>query len=307
MEEYNQYILKWREKIIKADKCLQNQDFEGYESALQEAQDAYEEYKRDTELTYECKNFGMINHIFENALPKLYKSKKHQVIKDYIHCIKEDKNLLAQFQFYKALGKYNNSYEMDSYLTEALTLAKQNIDKKTIKESIKKLAQIIKKNNIKPNDFINESNLSFYDNCNTLLCKDKKLTNIIEMTETFNAVADYVKNNQQALNENIFNPEKAINEFTAKLNTTLTTEEKTFVEEIIDAKSKGASQRKEKLFNKFKNECIDLVDKLIKESTTDDAIGLQEIKNQLQGKEFCLETIVQDMAQLLEIRDVLMS
>lgn len=307
MEEYNKYILQWRDKIIEADKCLQNKDFEGYENCLQEANEAYEQYKRDTELTYECKNFGMINHIFENALPKLYQKNKSKVIKDYITSIKEDKNLLAQFQFYKALRKYDGSCDMEKYLNEAISLAKENIDKKTLKQSNNKLAKIISENNIKPNDFINEQNLAFYENCNSLLSKDKKLTNIIEMTETFNNVCNYVKENPRALNENVFNPQQAINEFTTKLNTTLTTEEKSFVEEIIDAKSKGASQRKEKLFNKFKNECIDLVNKLIKESSSDDAIGLQEIKNQLQGKQFCLETIVQDIAQLLEIRDVLMS
>ena len=307
MEEYNKYILQWRDKIIEADKCLQNDDFEGYESCIQKANEAYEQYKRDTELTYECKNFGMINHIFENALPKLYQKKQIKAIKDYITCIKEDKNLLSQFQFYKALGKYDGSCDMEKYLHEAIALAKENIDKKTLKQSNKKLAKIISENNIKPNDFINEESLVFYDNCNTLLLKDKKLTNIIEMTETFNAVTSYIKDNPRALNENVFNPQQAIKEFTSKLNKTLTTEEKSFVEEIIDVKSKGASQRKEKLFNKFKNECIDLVNKLIKESSSDDVVGLQEIKSQLQGKEFCLETIVQDMAQLLEIRDVLMS
>lgn len=307
MEEYNQYILKWREKIIEADECLQNQDFEGYEMCLREAQEAYEEYKKDSELTYECKNFGIINHIFENALPKLYKSKQHQVIKDYITCIKEDKNLLAQFQFYKALGKYQDSYELDAYLTEALSLVKEKINKSTLKESNNKLAKIIKDNNIKPNDFITESNLAFYNNCNILFCKDKKLTNMTEMADTFNAVSDYIKTHPQALQENIFNPDKAIKEFTQKLNKTLTTEEKTFVEEIIDAKSKGATQRKEKLFNKFKNECIEIVNNLMKESSSDDVLGLQEIKKQLEDKKFCLETIIQDMAQLLEIRDVLMS
>lgn len=307
METYNQYILQWREYIIKADECLQNEDFEGYEEYEQKAKEAYEAYKKDTELTYECKNFGMINHIFENALPQLYKSKKHQAIKDYISCIKEDKNLLAQFQFYKALGRYNNQYDINTYLNEALTLAKENIDKKTLSGSIRKLADVISEHKIKPNDFINEENLSFYENCDTLLSKDKKLTNMIEMTSSFNSVSDYVKNNTQSICENVFDAEKSIREFTEKMNKTLTTEEKTFVEEIIDAKSAGATKRKEKLFNKFKNECIDLVNKLIGESNSADKAGLQEIKSQLMDKRFCLETIVQDMAQLLEIRDVLMS
>lgn len=307
MEEYNEYILKWRDKIIEADKCLQEQDFIGYESCLQEANEAYEEYKKDTELTYECKNFGMINHIFENALPKLYKEQQHQVIKDYMCCIKEDKNLLAQFQFYKALGKYNESYEMEDYLTEAVSLAKKNINPKTIKESNKKLAKIISENAIKPNDFISQDNLLFFENCDTLLRKDKKLHNIIEMSDCFNAVVSHIKNNPQALKETVFNPERAIKEFTQKMNKTLTTEEKSFVEEIIDMKSKGAEQRKAKLFEKFKNECIHLVDNLLKKSNEDEKDGLQEIKNQLVDKTFCAETIIQDMAKLLEIRDVLMS
>ena len=56
----------------------------------------------------------------------------------------------------------------------------------------------------------------------------------------------------------------------------------------------------------FKNECLETISGLISESGSDDDIdGLQAIKEQLEGKEYCKETIVQDIAQLLEIRDVL--
>lgn len=307
MEEYNEYILQWRDKIIEADKCLQEQDFDGYELCMEEAKEAYETYKKDSELTYECKNFGMANYIFENALPALYKKSQHQAIKDYMTCIKEDKNLLAQFQFYKALCKYNESYDVDDYLTESIALAKKNINPKTLKESNKKIANIIRENNIKPNDFISSENLMFFENCNMLLSRDKKLTNITEMSDCFNSVATYIKSKPSVLQENVFNPQQAIQEFTKKLNKTLTTEEKTFVEEIIDTKSKVAEKRKEKLFNKFKNECIELVEKLLKESAEGEQEGLMEIKNQLVEKSYCSETIIQDMAKLLEIRDVLMS
>ena len=87
----------------------------------------------------------------------------------------------------------------------------------------------------------------------------------------------------------------------------LNEEERDFVKEITDFKKNGNDEKKMKLFNKFKNECIVTIDKLISESNDDEKDGLIAIKNQITSKEYCSETLVKDMAKLLEIRDVLVS
>ena len=75
----------------------------------------------------------------------------------------------------------------------------------------------------------------------------------------------------------------------------------------MDFKKNDNNEKKEKLFNRFKNECLNTINKLISESEGEEKEGLLAIKEQIVDKEYCAETLVKDMAKLLEIRDILMS
>ena len=75
----------------------------------------------------------------------------------------------------------------------------------------------------------------------------------------------------------------------------------------MDFKQGEKDEKKEKLFNRFKNECLNTINKLISEADSDEKEGLLAIKEQIEEKEYCAETLVKDMAKLLEIRDILMS
>lgn len=303
--ENNKYILEWKNKVQEAVIYLSENNFKEYESRMSEANAAYEQYKRDFELTYECKSFGIAKYIFEDVLPNLLLSNNKKVIKEFTNTIKNDKNLKSQFQLFNTLSNYNDKYDINSYINESFELALNDIDKTTIKESNKKLDNLIQKYQLKPSDFIPNDKLRFFENCDMLLCKNKTLSNLTELNDRKNEVMNYVK-----LHQKIETPfEQRINEFTKKIDSVLTEEEKSFVQELIDFKSKGKEARKENLFNKYKNECLDLVNQLLKEEDEngENYIGLTNIKNQLNNKQFCLETLVQDMAKFLEIRDVLMS
>jgi hypothetical protein len=306
-ESNNKYILQWRELVLKAAKALEEKNFDLYDTLMNEANAAYDEYKRDSALTYECTNFGMANYIFEDALPKLFKSNK-KAVKEFISTIKEDKNLLYQFQFYKALEKYNKDINSKDYINEALEIVKNNINKKTIAESNGKLAKLISAYNIKPVQRIPNENMELYESCDFLFKREKVLTNLREINENLNKVVNYTEKYYDFTNEgdtkNLFS---MVENFEKKYNSLLNEEEKNFVKEIMDFKQGEKNEKKEKLFNKFKNECINTINKLISESSDDDKDGLLAIKSQIIEKEYCAETLVKDMAKLLEIRDILMS
>ena len=306
MNENNKYILQWRELVLKAAKALEEKNFDLYDTLMREANMAYDEYKRDSALTYECTNFGMSNYIFEDALPKLFKSNK-KAVKEFIKTIKEDKNLLYQFQFYKALEKYNENVDSKDYVNEALEIVKNNINQKTINESNGKLTRIINKYNIKPSETISNENLELFESCDFLFKNKKRLTNLTTINENINTVVKYTEKNYNSINENKENVFKLIESFEQKYNSLLTEEEKDFVKEIMDFKKEDKDNKKEKLFNKFKNECLNTIDKLISESSDEDKDGLLAIKEQITDKQYCAETLVKDMAKLLEIRDILMS
>lgn len=307
MNENNKYILQWRDLVLKAAKALENKDFAMYDKLMGESDIVYNEYKKDTELTYECTNFGMSNYIFENALPFLFKKNK-KAVKEFISTIKEDKNLLSQFQFYKALEKYNDKIGANEYVNEAIKLAKNNINTKTINESNGKLATIIRKYGIKPSEEIGEESLGLFESCDFLFKNNAKLTNLTKINENINKVIEYTTKNYNAINESqIKDFNKLVENFESKYGSLLNEEERDFVKEITDFKKNGNDEKKMKLFNKFKNECIVTIDKLISESNDDEKDGLIAIKNQITSKEYCSETLVKDMAKLLEIRDVLVS
>ena len=302
----NRHICQWEDYMNKAKESLENKNFEEYKDLLKKAFDTVDLYKNDCELTYECVNFGMSNYIFEDALPKLFKSNKNAV-KEFITTIKEDNNLKKQFQFYKALESYNSNMDCRDYINESLKLVVGSIDKKSISESNEKLNRIIKKYNIKPSTVISEDKLKFFNNCDFLFKNEKKLTNLANITENIDGVVNYVTNNVHSINETKTNTFDLIENFDSKYSSLLNEEEKDFVKEIISCKSKNNVEKKEKLFNGLKNECLNIIDKLIGESNDDDKVGLEAIKEQIDSKMFCEDTLISDIANLLEIRDVLKS
>lgn len=303
----NKYINKWSNIINEAKKSLENYDFASYNRLMDEAKDVVLNFDRDCQLTYECNNFGIANYIFEDALPKLFKSNKNAV-KDFIKTIKEDKNLSTQFNFYKALEKNTISENTKDYINESLSLAMENINQKTINESNKKLANILMKYDIKPNDFISEKNIQLFEACDYVLTHKKRLTNLNEHNKNLNVIIEHCMNNvTDSVNENKMNLDSLVEDFNRKYSSLLNEEEKSFVKELMDFKTPYNESKKEKLFNKFKNECIDEVNKLIEVANNEEKDGLNNIKEQIVNKTYNTETVVADLAKLLEIRDILMS
>lgn len=301
------YINEWFDVMTKAKKMLEAKDFVAYNALMEDAKSVVNDYKKDCDLTYECTNFGMSNFIFEDALPRLFKENK-TAVKEFVKTIKEDKNLTSQFNFIKALEKRDSSLDAKEYLNESISLATNNIDFSTIKESNRKLAKLITKYGIKPSDFINDKKLSLYEACDYVLTHKKKLSNLNEHNKNFNTILVYSESNyNNNIDEGKVNLDSLVEDFNRKYMNLLNEEEKSFVKEIMDFKAPQNDMKKEKLFNKFKNECITTVDKLLEGASDDEKDSLENIKEQIKSKQYCSETVVADLAKLLEIRDILLS
>lgn len=306
MKISEKYINQWSETINEARKMLESKDFGRYNDLMTEANAISEKIKKDDDLTYKCSNFGLANHIFEEALPKLFKSNK-RAVKEVISTIKEDRNLLTQFSLMQALRNYNNNLNINDYVNESFELASKNIDRKSLNESNRKFAKLIEKYEVKPSNAISDDVIKFYESCDYVLKNKKSLKNLNEHNINLKSITDYTEKNFNTIIENKTNVLDVVESFDRKYSKLLNEDEKSFVQEIMDFKAPQNEQKKEKLFNKFKNECIVTVDKLISEASDDEKDELNAIKEQIIGKEFCVETIVSDLAKLLEIRDILMS
>lgn len=306
MKVSEKYIKEWNETILEAKKMLEAKEFGKYNDLMNKANLISEEYKKDDELTYSCTNFGLANHIFEEALPNLFKTNK-KAVKEVITTIKEDKNLKTQFSLLKALEGYSNNLDVKDYINESFEMALKNIDKKSMRASNQKLATLIEKYEIKPSNAINEDIIKFYESCDYVLSHNKTLNNLSEHNSNVNYIVNYTEKNFNKVFENKANILDIVESFDKKYSKLLNEDEKSFVQEIMDFKTPQNEQKKEKLFNKFKNECIVTVDKLLSEASDDEKEGLVAIKEQILNKEFCVETVVTDLAKLLEIRDILLS
>ena len=301
--ENNRHIRQIKDYFLKAVEALENNYIEDYERYVQEADKIFQLYREDCKLTYECTNFGMANHIFEDALPLLFKN-NNQVVKKFIKTIKEDKNLLTQFKLYKALSKINETTDKRQYVNEALELAKNDISVKNLQESNEKLFTIIKENNIRPSEIISENDLSLYASCDYLLKNPRKLSNLNKINENIDVLLSYQykQNNFNTKQENVF---EAINAFEAKYASILSEEEKNIVKTLTEGKSDNGTMKKEELYNKYKNECLDTIKALCETAVEEEKEGLYAIKEQIANQMFCEETLIKDLAKLLEIKDIL--
>ena len=302
-EEFSNYI-----GIMK--EALKRENFDAYETAKEMLEEAIEEraHEKALEAELDTNNFGILNHIFEERLPELFKKNK-KAVKDVMKIIKEDKNLLGQFNFYNTIrnykGKVTETVDPNTVLEKLSEAVKTNIDKDTVLKSNEKFRKVLKEHNIVPAEFVSDDVKKLYESGhNILVKKDKSMNNVLTLAESTKNICDYMEIHKNDSVKETVDPDKMIKEFKDKLKDTLTESEMSFVQQITDWRSPIAEQRKEKLFNKFKNECVEKVNDMLKEDANNEE--LKSLKKQLEEQKFNKETIVQDIAKLLEIRDILL-
>ena len=295
-KKYEEYVGQWQRNAIKINEAMQKGDFELTDKLMKESADLYEKFKAISMLPeqYKGMSFGELNHIVENQLLD-----NKEVLDECIKQIKGDSNLLSQFRFINSLRNYNCEGKAVEYVTEALNMAIQKIDRKTIKESTEKFSEVLVDNDVE-NVKINEDEAKFYKNCAKLLSERKKMSNLSDYTNTLNEVADYVEKHKR---ENI---DEMVQKLSDKMSQ-LTEDSRELVKDIINFKAPMVEERHKKILDKFKNECLSGIKKL-KEETTDpkELQKLDGIKEMIESKEYCKETIVEDLAKMLEIRDILL-
>lgn len=302
-EEFSNYM-----KIM--NEALQKEDYKAYDYVKDMLEEAIDESKHEKKLMNELNttNFGILNHIFENELPTLIKTNK-KAVKEVIKTIKEDKNLINQFNFYNVIKEQYNAKHAEvitpEVVLEKLTeIVSENIDQKTVKKSNKKLRDVMVENNIIPSDFVDEESKKLYENGDVILTTKRTTNNMIPLAESYDAVSKWMDKHKDDKKHNGVDVDTLIEEFENKLKTNLNESEISFVQEITDFRSPIAEKRKEKLFNKFKNECIDKINSMLKEDS--DNVELKGLSDQINEMTFNKESIVKDIAKLLEIRDILM-
>lgn len=303
MDENNKYILIWREHVLKAADALRNNDFDMYEKEIAEMEEAYEDYKKDKQLSYfNESSFGSANAIFESALMDLYK-RNPKAIKEVVKTIKEDKNLHAQFLFLEALKQCKKEYDITKYVNDAVALAKKDIDSKTLMESNKKLYAVLRKYDIKATEPLNEGKLEFYNICDNLF-KNSNTSSLMALgtlNDNINKVVKFVNEEVSKNKENKNKEVKSLQEFANKCNEALTNGEKEILSILLDTNNEA---KQKKLFETKKKECLDKIKKVMNESEDSEKERLNNIYASLSSKTYNKKTVVEEVVKMLEIFDI---
>lgn len=301
-DEYTSYL-----SIMKA--ALYKEDYDVYDAAKGMLEEAVDSNKHKARLAKELSttNFGVLNHIFEEQLPSLLKTNK-KAVKEVIKTIKGDSNLLNEFAFYNTVqNAYRNSSESTvdaNRLLESLSsIATQRIDVDTVKKSNAKLRDVMVENGVIPSDFVEQDKRRLYEACDTLLTMKKTSANMLPIMESFDCICKYMDSKKEEPVQKHKTIDELTEEYEDSLRTNLNEDEVAFVKQITDFKTPIAEQRKERLFNKLKEDCISKVNELM--SKGDEKQELAELKSKIEEIKFCNETVIKDVAKLLEIRDIL--
>ena len=297
-KEFSHYANVIAEALSKGDLST----YRAADALLKESVSAYEMEKK-LEAQLNTRNFGVLNHIFEQELPRLFKTNK-KAVREVVKLIKEDKNLLNQFNFYKALKEYNSSsVDSETYLKRLVEEFDNKINHENLCCAIsnEKLRDTLIENNVVPSEFIDEKDMSLYEDVETLTCTKVLLSNTLSILEAEKRVANMLNENKKV--EDSKPKVDAIKEFEENMRDTLTESEIDLVKTITSAREPIAEAKREKLFNSYRDECIKKVDEMIASEPYNDE--LKGLKQQIESKTYNKETIVEDMAKLLAIRDVL--
>jgi hypothetical protein len=301
----NKLLGEW-EKAMKAwASAMKKGDTEVADIMQQRANEAYKQYKdeADYETSIANSTAAELGSMFESVLPTLFVKNK-KAVGDILKLIKEDSNIKAQLQFFEAMKNYDGSIDAKEYINESLNLASKNINPKTLKESNKKLGELMLSHNVRPDELISENKENFFNAGTYLLTHKKNLNNLSELAKQRTIVENYIVANKKEIDENKVNIKKITEDFDKKM-AMLSEEEKSLVQDIINSNSSIAEKRQMKFFNDLKEKCLDVINKMINESSEEEKHDLQSIKEEISSMAYCKESIIKDTAKLLEVGAVL--
>lgn len=313
----NENLQKAGELMKKALMAYRNGNFEEGELLRQQSNELFDLGKDEVErMQYniygENKNFGIIHKVFENNSPELYKTKNgRKVIASYIKTIKEDKNLLSQFQLYNTLYNVHDLSDSEKFVNEALSIV-PNINLDDVLKSNQKLIDIIQKNNLNEEVEIDDSTENLFESIEFVLTNKKSFKTLASYVNATTNITSFINENKNKTNtDNVVseNIDTALNSFMVeiekKYENVLTEAEKSFVQELVDAKADSKNEKQRNIFNKCKNEALETINSVLGEADGDVKERLLTIKERLLNREFNESSLVKDVAEMLEIRDTL--
>lgn len=292
--------------VSRLSNALVNEDYSEYDRVSALLDEAVESRKKEVRLMGEADtvSFSKLNYIIESVLPTLFKQDK-KAVKAIVRTIKEDKSLRDEYAMYRMVMNYDSSNADkigSAKLLESFMQAyNESLEPSRVQESNKKLRDVLKENGVHGVTLIGKEEKRLFESLDTMMTKKRTLSNTPMMLECMARVSEYMDSHakvSKGVGEKAIY--EAIDDFEEMLNENLTSSEKSIV---LDMTSHG-DDRKSACFEKFKNECLSLIEGLSGDGG--DEASLSSLKDSVMSLKYTTENGVKDLAKLLEIRDILL-
>ena len=248
-------------------------------------------------------NFGKITETFkeillEGILNKNDKNKK--VFKRFLSLIKEDKTLKTQYNIYNRLEnkiKYDDEERSNLFIDECISIL-NSLGKNKILESNNKLVKLLEKNGYE----VCSDNYEFktlHEHINNLIFLNKNSKNIDAIIES----KLFLKNHSM-IAENKDKPfiEPYTNKFLIPLTKKKFNEKYSNITELeqkaIKLGIKGDVEDKKALYESTINDCVDLVNEQLNNSSTEEKDTLLKVKDKLLRYKFSEEKFISEIIDL---------
>lgn len=258
--------------------------------------------KDDVALYGENKNFGVIYKVFEENVKKIINEKHdYKSINKIVRFIKSNDILKEQFNCYVALKDKKITQDADMYLAEALSFIPK-IDKKSLIEANTKLIKLLRECKLDESVNIDDEQLSVCEAIEFFILNTKKLNNIDEYNTNKNIIKEHLMKNtlneeKETLDENDYNQE--VDNVVDKYINELNEDEITLLKELNESDS-------EKTFLKYKAEAINFISEQIKNcDDISDKIDWNNIMTKVSLKQFNPQRVFEDVAELIEIQNII--
>ena len=252
-------------------------------------------------------NFGDMKALFEGVSNKLFDGAKDCVAK-YIKTIKENKDLKTLYVLYENAIKPAHTNDAN-LLVSSMVAISEGIDKKSLKEGLKKLNAIVKESVLKAGvsvDEVNEilsKNASINESLSFILTNSKNAKNLFEHTNKVHDVVNYINENMSSTSdENV--ESKTSEELVSELNEAISCNNTWETEAIKDLTLCYLSDSNgEELFEQYKNDCISLLNEKIESTDNiEEGIRFSTMKESLENKKYDKEKIKESILKLAELR-----
>ena len=297
--------------IINSFKTIS--EVEEYRKSINEQCDErislLETVKKADELSN--KSFGYIKECFEAISPVLFNLSEGKIlINKYTNLVKDNKNLSSLHKIHEAIRKAGKDTDVD-FLTKSLSETNWNIDKNTVNEDVKKLGTILAEAYItlgsEADEYLPKEDEKLYKAISYIAENKLSRNNLVEHSYAIKIIKESIADKETG--ENIFEEKdldklakELLDEFNSKYSGNLSEDEIAVLKEI------ASNENREDVFNKYKDSCIVKITEAKKKfDENGDEKSSERLKNimeQVNGKNYCLETVGDDICNLIELSKI---